>query len=127
MQSFNLTLAAGPPGVFKTTWISQFFKDASRSLFYLHPGAQESVDLAHIGYCFPWVSIIPGNRASSVLADLPDEAQVFIELGFYLDLKSLLLSSLPGQRIAIVLSGLESSEQSEEEMVAAKNEQKEVA
>ncbi len=53
MQSFNLTLVAGLPGVGKTTWISQFFKDASRPLVYWHPGAQESVDLAHIGYCFP--------------------------------------------------------------------------
>ena len=110
MQSFNLTLVAGPPGVGKTTWISQLFKDALSPLFYLHPGAQESVDLAPIGYCFPWVSIIPDDRASSVLADLPDEAQVFIGLGFYANLKSLLLAFLPGQRIAIVPPGLESSE-----------------
>ncbi|MEM9266842.1 MAG: GTP-binding protein [Cyanobacteria bacterium P01_F01_bin.13] len=110
MQSFDLTLVAGPPGVGKTTWISQFLKDASRPLFYLHPGAQESVDLAWIGYGFPWVSIISDDRAATVLTDLPDQAQVFIELGFHLDLKSPFLAALPGRRIAIVPPGLEKSE-----------------
>ncbi len=108
MQSFDLTLVAGPPGVGKTTWINQFLKDTSRPLFYLYPGAQESVDLARIGYCFPWVSIISDDRA--VLTDLPDQAQVFMELGFHLDLKSPFLAALPGRRIAIVPPGLEQSE-----------------
>ncbi|MEA5462379.1 GTP-binding protein [Leptothoe sp. PORK10 BA2] len=110
MESFDLTLVAGPPGVGKTTWISQFLKNASRPLFYLCPCAQESVDLAKIGYRFPWVSIISDDQAATVLADLPDQAQVFIELGFHLDLGSPLLATLPGRRIAILPPSLESSE-----------------
>ena len=110
MQSFDLTLVAGPPGVGKTTWISQFLKDSSCPLFYLCPGGQESVDLARIGYCFPWVSIISDDRAPSILADLPDQAQVFIELGFHLDLESPFLAALPGRRLAIAPPGLAKSE-----------------
>ncbi|NEQ53678.1 MAG: GTP-binding protein [Leptolyngbya sp. SIO3F4] len=110
MQSFNLTLVAGPPGVGKTTWISQFLKDASSPLFYLYPGAEASVDLARIGYCFPWVSVISDDRAASVLSDLPDQAQVFIELGFHLDLGAAFLAALPGRRIAITSPDLERSE-----------------
>ncbi|MEO0395247.1 MAG: GTP-binding protein [Cyanobacteria bacterium P01_A01_bin.137] len=110
MDSFDLNLVAGPPGVGKTTWISQFLKDTSRPLFYLHPGIQESVDLARIGYCFPWVSVISDEQAPAALADLPEQAQVFIEVGFHLDLESPFLSKLPGQRIAIVPPGLEQSE-----------------
>lgn len=110
MDSVDLNLVAGPPGVGKTTWISQFLKDTSRPLFYLHPGMQDSVDLARIGYGFPFVSVISDNRAAAVLADLPDQAQVFIELGFHLDLKSPAIATLPGQRIAIVPPGLDSSE-----------------
>ncbi|MEM6255749.1 MAG: GTP-binding protein [Cyanobacteria bacterium P01_D01_bin.156] len=101
---------AGPPGVGKTAWISQFLKDASCPLFYLYPGAEDSVDLARIGYCFPWVSVISDDQASSVLANLPEQAKVFIELGFHLDIESPLLASLPGQRIAVVPPGLEASE-----------------
>ncbi|MGD1949186.1 MAG: GTP-binding protein [Leptolyngbyaceae cyanobacterium] len=110
MQSFDLTLVAGPPGVGKTTWISQFLKDSSRPLFYLYPGGQESVDLARIGYRFPWVSLVSDDRAATVLADLPGQSQVFIELGFHLDLESPFLTALPGRRSAVVPPSLEKSE-----------------
>ena len=85
MDSLDLNLVAGPPGVGKTTWISQFLQDRSCPLFYFYPGMQGSVDLARIGYCFPWVSIIADDQAANVLAELPDQAKVFIELGFHLD------------------------------------------
>lgn len=110
MQSFDLTLVVGPPGVGKTTWISQFFANPSRPLFYLCPCAQDAVDFARIGYRFPWVSIISDDQAADVLADLPDQAQVFIELGFHMDLGSPLLVALSGRRIAIVPPSLDSSE-----------------
>ncbi|MEM1255835.1 MAG: GTP-binding protein [Cyanobacteria bacterium P01_H01_bin.21] len=110
MQSFDLTLVAGPPGAGKTTWISQFLKDSSRPLFYLCPGGHESVDLARIGYRFPWVSLVSDDRAATVLADLPGQSQVFIELGFHLDLKSPFLVALPGRRIAVIPPSLETSE-----------------
>ena len=110
MQSFDLTLVAGPPGAGKTTWISQFLKDSACPLFYLCPGGQESVDLARIGYRFPWVSPVSDDRAATVLADLPGQSQVFIELGFHLDLASPFLAALPGRRIAIIPPSLETSE-----------------
>ena len=110
MPSFDLTLVAGPPGAGKTTWISQFLQDSSCPLFYLCPGGQESVDLARIGYRFPWVSLVSDDRAATVLADLPGQSQVFIELGFHLDLESPFLAALPGRRIAIAPPGLERSE-----------------
>ena len=110
MQSFDLTLVAGPPGAGKTTWISQFLKDSSRPLFYLCPGTQASVDWARIGYRFPWVSLVSDDRAATVLADLPGQSQVFIELGFHLDLESPFLATLPGRRIAVLPPSLETSE-----------------
>ena len=110
MQSLDLTWVDGPPGVGKTTWISQFLKDASRPLCYLYPGADVSVDLARIGYRFPCVSFISDEQAPSILTDLPDQAQVFMELGFHLELESPFLAALPGRRIAILPPGLEQPE-----------------
>ena len=111
MASSNITLVAGSPGAGKTTWISQFLTDQSQDLFYLCPGmGRDSVDLVRIGYRFPWVSVIPENQAQTVLASLPKQAQVYLELGFHLDLASPLLATLPCQRVAVLPPSLNQSE-----------------
>jgi hypothetical protein len=102
MDSIALIAVAGPPGSGKTTWLSQFLQDQHRPLFYCCPGMGAcSVDQARIAYRFPWVYVIPESQAPQVLADLPDQALVYFELGFHLDLASPLLASLPCHRVAV--------------------------
>ncbi len=111
MDSITSIAIAGPPGSGKTTWISQLLSNQQRPLFYCCPGmGADSVDRARIAYCFPWVQLLPEGRILQVLADLPDQALVYLELGFHLDLTAPLLASLPCHRVAVLPSGLQTSE-----------------
>ena len=111
MGSITSIAIAGPPGSGKTTWMSQLLSDQQRPLFYCCPGmGTDSVDRGRIGYCFPWVQLLPEERIPEVFADLPDQALVYLELGFYLDLTAPFLASLPCHRVAVVPSGLQTSE-----------------
>ncbi|MDA0864990.1 MAG: GTP-binding protein [Cyanobacteria bacterium] len=107
----HLIAISGPSGSGKTTWISQFLKAQSTPQFYVCPGLGEiSVDLARIGYRFPWVQVIPEAQLKAVLADLPEQATVYFEWGFHLDLGSSFLAGLPCQRIAVLPPDLAQSE-----------------
>ena len=107
----TLVAIAGPPGSGKTTWISQFLTDPQRPLFYCCPGMGiDSVDRGRIGYCFPWVQLLPEERIPEVFAELPEGAMVYLELGFHLDVTAPFLASLPCHRVAVVPSSLPASE-----------------
>ncbi|MDG2990687.1 GTP-binding protein [Candidatus Synechococcus calcipolaris G9] len=111
MNPHNITLIAGPPGVGKTAWISQLLQDKTRPMFYLCPGMGEvSVDLARMGYQFPWVSLLSEDQAPRVLANLPDQAQVYLEVGFHLNLETPFFTTLPCHRVAVLPPSLEQSE-----------------
>ena len=99
----SITLVAGPPGIGKTTWINQFLSTAQQPLFYLSPAAgTESVDRLRVGNRFPNVEVIEDAQAAALLMNLPDQAQVYVELGFHLDLTTLPFNELPCRRVAIV-------------------------
>ncbi|MEM6868072.1 MAG: GTP-binding protein [Cyanobacteria bacterium P01_C01_bin.121] len=101
----GITLVAGPPGIGKTTWISQFLSDSDQPLFYFCPGTgsgAESIDRLRVGYCFPHVTVINDSQAAELLLNLPDGAQVYVEVGFHLDLATLPFNSLPCRKVAIV-------------------------
>ncbi|MEO0350469.1 MAG: GTP-binding protein [Cyanobacteria bacterium P01_A01_bin.15] len=103
----NITVVAGPPGIGKTTWISQFLSAAG--LGYLYPGAgAEAVDRLRIGYRFPQVSAIEENMAPALLMDLRELGRVYVELGFHIDLAT--LPGLPCHRVAVVPPDLADSE-----------------
>ncbi|MBE9062613.1 GTP-binding protein [cf. Phormidesmis sp. LEGE 11477] len=99
----NITLVAGPPGIGKTTWINQFLSTSKQPLFYLCPAAgTEAVDRLRVGYHFPEVTVVEDTQAAALLMNLPDQAQIYIELGFHLDLAALPFNQLPCRKVAIV-------------------------
>ncbi|MGF1520471.1 MAG: GTP-binding protein [Nodosilinea sp.] len=107
----HLIAISGPSGSGKTTWISQFLKDQSTPQFYVCPGLGEiSVDLARIGYRFPWVQVVAEGELKAVLADLPDQATVYFEWGFHLDLGSPFLAGLGCERVAVLPPDLAESD-----------------
>ena len=100
----SITLVAGPSGSGKTTWINQFLSEADKQpLFYFCPAAgTEAVDRLRVSYRFPGVSVIGDTEAPSLLMNLPNQAQVYVELGFHLDLTALPFNKLPCQKVAVV-------------------------
>ncbi len=103
----NITLVAGPSGSGKTTWISQFLaaseSSSEQALFYFCPATgKATVDRLCVGYRFPAVSIVEDAKAAALLMSLPDQAQVYIEVGAHLDLAALPFNSLPCRKVAIV-------------------------
>ena len=111
MSSVELIAVAGPTGSGKTVWISQFLQDRNRPVFYCCPGAGSgSVDPVRIAYRFPWVQLIPEHQIQSVLTNLPDQALVYFELGFHLDLASPFFAALPCHRVAVLPPGLTESD-----------------
>ena len=107
----HLIAISGPSGSGKTTWISQFLKDQSTPQFYICPGLGEiSVDLARIGYRFPWVQVVAEAQLKAVLANLPEQATVYFEWGFHLDLESPFLAGLGCERVAVLPPDLAESD-----------------
>ncbi|MEO0768884.1 MAG: GTP-binding protein [Cyanobacteria bacterium J06649_4] len=105
----GITLVAGPSGIGKTTWISQFLADSGQPLFYLYPGVgtdvdadTEAIDRLSIGYRFPQVTVIDDSQAADLLLNLPNQAQVYIEVGSHLNLAALPFNRLPCRKVAIV-------------------------
>lgn len=101
----TIIAVAGPPGSGKTTWIRQRLQGQEQPCGYLAPGlGNVPVDPARIGYCNPWVTVVEETQMATVLAALPEAAQIYVELGFQLDLRSPLCTTLPDHRVAVLPS-----------------------
>jgi len=110
MTAPTVIVVAGPSGSGKTTWITQTLKEHAETCFYLYPGLGEMpVDLARIGYCYPWVQVLPESQIP-LLQVLPKEVVVFLEIGFHLDLQLPVLSALSYHRVAVLPPGCPQSE-----------------
>lgn len=103
MPNPSIVAVAGPSGSGKTTWIRHQFQDQCCPLYYLCLGLGEvPVDVARVGYTYPWVQVVPEQQIPLLLTTLPEEAVVYLELGFHVDLHTPLLAALPCHRVAVL-------------------------
>lgn len=102
MTAPHVIAVAGPSGSGKTTWIIQALKERTNDCIYLCPGLGEvPVDLARLGYCCPWVQVLPESQMP-VLQQLSPETIIFLEIGFHLDLQIPFLSDFSCHRVAVL-------------------------
>ncbi|MFM7423636.1 MAG: GTP-binding protein [Elainella sp.] len=106
MQDSNITLVSGPCGAGKTSWIQQ--QIGAASAVYLNLGTGEmAVDAVYLAAELPNLTVLPASRLGELLEHPPAEP-IYVELGFQLDLNSLMLPDqmTACRRVAILPPGL---------------------
>jgi hypothetical protein len=92
MQLLNITLVSGGAGAGKTTWIRQQVEAVAGSVFYLNLGLPEiSVDRTYLAAEVPKLLPLSMSQLTNLLEDPAAQGAVYIELGFQIDLGSLVL------------------------------------
>ncbi|WP_416671283.1 GTP-binding protein [Egbenema bharatensis] len=92
MQTLDITLVTGPSGAGKTTWIQQQIRSIAGSTLYLSLGADAgSVDSTYLAAEVPGLTVLPITQLADLLAHPIPGATVYLELGFHIDLSSLIL------------------------------------
>ncbi|PSB02558.1 GTP-binding protein [Merismopedia glauca] len=113
MPSLNVTLVSGAPGAGKTTWIRQQAEAEAGAVVYVNVGSGEtSVDSTYLAAEATKLVVLQIGQLSDFLKD-PSvqiaqkiaECAVYIELGFHIDLYSLVLpENIANCRRVVLLS-----------------------
>jgi hypothetical protein len=113
MPSFNITLVSGPPGAGKTTWIRQQVNFAAKTAVYLNLGSENiPIDTTYLATEVAELTVLPVERLTDFLAQPLTGSAVYVELGFHIDLTSLILpdSMADCQRVAVLPPGTRHTE-----------------
>ncbi|MGM3304581.1 GTP-binding protein [Anabaena sp. WFMT] len=103
----SITVVAGLSGAGKTNWIYQQIRDIKSvdKLIYFSPGSGNViVDQTRISTDFPGIQVFGDGQEIEFLHQLPKADAVYVELGFYLELKSILsgLDNLTYRAVAVL-------------------------
>ncbi|NJO49535.1 MAG: GTP-binding protein [Leptolyngbyaceae cyanobacterium RM2_2_4] len=92
MPSLNITLVSGPPGAGKTTWIRQQVNSAAETAVYLNLGSGNTpIDSTYLATEVAGLTVLPVEQLTDFLAQPLVGSAVYVELGFHIDLTSLIL------------------------------------
>jgi hypothetical protein len=107
MPSLNITLVSGPPGTGKTTWIRQQV-NAAKTAVYLNLGSGNTpIDTTYLATEVAGLTVLPVEQLTDFLAHPISGCMVYLELGFHIDLTSLILPDQMAdcQRVAVLPPG----------------------
>jgi hypothetical protein len=121
MQPLTIILVAGLAGAGKTTWIRQQIEHRARSVAYLSLGSQSApIDATYLAAEFPHLTVLSDEQLVEFLAGSNHDKDLYIELGFQIDLASLVLpqvsieqhsnASPKCHRVAVLPSGVDSTD-----------------
>lgn len=110
-----ITVVAGVSGCGKTHWICQQLRktSAAENVIYFSPGTGNvPIDQIRLNAEFPEVKVVSEQQELEFLSQLTGSEMVYIELGFYLELKAIeqILGNLSYQSVAVLPPHLEDSE-----------------
>lgn len=113
MPSLNITLVSGPPGAGKTTWIRQQVNSAAETAVYLNLGAENTpIDPTYLATEVAGLTVLPVEQLTDFLAQPLVGSAVYVELGFHIDLTSLILPDQMAdcRRVVVLPSGTQRTE-----------------
>jgi hypothetical protein len=112
MQSL-ITLVSGPSGAGKTTWIQQQINSVAESSVYLNLGSGNTpIDATYLAAEVPELTVLSGEQLADFLAHPIAGSAVYLELGFQVDLASLVLPDKMAdcRRVAVLPPGTRHAE-----------------
>jgi hypothetical protein len=109
----NITLVSGPSGTGKTTWIRQQVNSAAETAVYLNLGSGNTpIDSTYLATEVAGLTVLPVEQLTDFLAQPLVGSAVYVELGFHIDLTSLILPDQMAdcQRVAVLPPGTRHTE-----------------
>ena len=113
MSSSLITLVVGSSGAGKTNWIRENLNSVAQPTLYLNLGAGTTpIDATYLACEIPQLTVLSEQEITTFLASSTANYSVYIELGFHIDLKSLVLPIEINncQRVAVLPPGTRQTE-----------------
>jgi hypothetical protein len=113
MQLLNITLVSGPPGAGKTTWIRQQVNSVAETAVYLNLGSGNTpIDATYLAAEVAGLTVLPVEQWTDFLAHPLEGSAAYVELGFHIDLTSLILPDKMAdcRRVAVLPPGTRHTE-----------------
>ncbi|QZZ19289.1 GTP-binding protein [Leptothermofonsia sichuanensis E412] len=108
MQTLEITLVTGSSGAGKTTWIQQQIRPIADTAIYLSLGSDETaIDATYLAAEIPGLTVLPVTHLANFSEQPPDKHVIYLELGFHVDLTSLILPDkmVVHRRVAVLPPG----------------------
>jgi hypothetical protein len=110
-----ITVVAGPAGCGKTTWICEQLRNAASGdkVIYFSPGTGKvPIDQSRLKAEFPEIQVICDGEEAQFLSQVADAENIYIELGFYLELSTIeqIVGNVPYHAVAILPPSWENPE-----------------